>query len=884
MIKKIIYSFIIAIFLFAPVASIFNLSDNYSPFSRAQTIEVLEISRDTTWKNNKEIIIDKPVVIDKGATLTVEKGAKIIFDSGEALKYFPIGITVADGKIMVDGDTGEEVEFSAKNNTKFAIRINSKEEQSFFRYAKIVGGGFVFENYQSYRQKGFWNRVYAQFANVALSSAALQVKGGKVKIENTVFKGSDFADVQVTVGSEGNVNEKPDVYLPEVTIVNSNFSAKQAVLANQCLGYKMLKGEEAKNCQQKVRLVNDWYGESEFSDDKFEVKGDFVKVGEKKNEMIVDPVIIIPGILGSAFDTKGNMEIDPIWHKYDDLIASLEESGFAENENLFLFPYNWRRSNEHTAILLKNKVKQIQEKTEISKVDIVAHSMGGLVARAYAEKEDYAENINQLIFLGTPQKGAPKAYLMWEAGEGYFHVSGFFLKRHFNHEAKENGYDDLGRYIRENVPAVKELLPDYDYLFDVEEDEMRKYPNDYPRNDFLENLNEKKNLDKLKDIDIINFIGKIKNSTIGVIKVENKEFANKWKHGYPVNFDTRNKSGLVLEVGDETVPLSSALAIDTDSEGEFAAKHIALPTVAQCDIVRELTNNFIYNENIDQEDQYCKYVDEWDIPNMMLFQVFSPVDIQIVAPDGKRVGKDFETGEILNEIYGAYYTGYDAKTEFVTIPNPLDGEYKILLQGTGDGEFKIEATKMFEDDDEGSEITARVQGVVKKDDEKEYLLDVQGEQLSGSDFEIVDENTDLNTDLNQDNDESGNEIESNSDDHINDPDNDDNNDHDNDHSDGSRKHKDKKRKSEKSESDNYIENQKNAMLKIADKSDESEGRTENVFEKDEKQQVAGEEMNKKQDDFQNEKENIFPRAAGIILVLVVVTLIGYFGFYFKIKK
>jgi len=67
----------------------------------------------------------------------------------------------------------------------------------------------------------------------------------------------------------------------------------------------------------------------------------------------------------------------------------------------------------------------------------------------------------------------------------------------------------------------------------------------------------------------------------------------------------------------------------------------------------------------------------------LVIPVFSPVDIQVVDPLGRRVGKDFGTGGELNEISLAFYSG--TEEEFVTIPNPLDGEYKIQTQGTGSG-------------------------------------------------------------------------------------------------------------------------------------------------------------------------------------------------------
>ncbi|GIU69466.1 MAG: hypothetical protein KatS3mg002_0702 [Candidatus Woesearchaeota archaeon] len=53
---------------------------------------------------------------------------------------------------------------------------------------------------------------------------------------------------------------------------------------------------------------------------------------------------------------------------------------------------------------LKNIIEDIKEKTGSKKVDIIAHSMGGLVVRRYIQ-EYGPEDINKFIMIGTPNKG-----------------------------------------------------------------------------------------------------------------------------------------------------------------------------------------------------------------------------------------------------------------------------------------------------------------------------------------------------------------------------------------------------------------------------------------------------------------------------------------------
>ncbi|MCX6762156.1 MAG: hypothetical protein NT093_00020 [Candidatus Moranbacteria bacterium] len=111
--------------------------------------------------------------------------------------------------------------------------------------------------------------------------------------------------------------------------------------------------------------------------------------------------------------------------------------------------------------------------------------------------------------------------------------------------------------------------------------------------------------------------------------------------------------------------------------------------------------------------------------------MFSPIDIQIVSPSGKRLGKNFETGGTYDEIEGAYYTGFDTNTEFLTIPNPEDGEYQILTEGTGTGDYTIETTKISQDENTGEavEATATITGTAEPDKQEENRIEIDGDSV-----------------------------------------------------------------------------------------------------------------------------------------------------------
>ncbi|MCA1624806.1 MAG: hypothetical protein LC778_13585 [Acidobacteria bacterium] len=121
---------------------------------------------------------------------------------------------------------------------------------------------------------------------------------------------------------------------------------------------------------------------------------------------------------------------------YQGLIDSLKARGYAEADwnkpqaidVFYVFPYDWRRDNVETAQLLINKIEAVKRvvKRPDLKFDIIAHSMGGLVAR-YAAMYGAADlppegrkavpswtgarHINKILMFGTPNEGSFDAFI-----------------------------------------------------------------------------------------------------------------------------------------------------------------------------------------------------------------------------------------------------------------------------------------------------------------------------------------------------------------------------------------------------------------------------------------------------------------------------------------
>lgn len=686
--RRAFFIFLIFILVFSP----FSFSSWNMEISDVKGAKRIAITEDTFWKKDDNIIIKDWITINGGATLTIEKGSVITFDSSDG--YIPT-LTVENGRIVAEGTLEEKIIFKTTEaeyewdedelGYQVALADMGNNGTSFFRYVEFQNGGY-YPHLAKNKLPLIRNMVVASGGQPALT-----IYGGKSHLENVSFLESNFISAAGFIYED---LENPQENLLE--IINSNFEESGDRIAFS--GKTICEDSEGTHpCPEKIILKNNWYGSSAGAREapKYDVGGekivgDYKLDGFRKNNLIIDPAIIIPGITGS-WEVQGEWQMDPILHTYDNLIELLKESGFEENINLFAFPYEWRNSNVLTADLLKDKVAQIRSLTRASKVDIVAHSMGGLVAREYIQGEKYNQDIDQLITLGTPHNGSPEAYLKWEAGEGFFDKLGMVVKLYFQMESLHAGYIDLTKYIQNKILSLKELLPDYDYLENASSGKMKNYPDGYPQNTFLENLNKENALEKLKEVDFTNIVGKNgKDGTIKEFRIEASAVSGKWEHGMPENFyDQSTDQGVEYGEGDETVPYSSATGIPYDKIIELDSSHGDLPTKSQCQVLKELTA---------KED--CAYITTWKrIKNILTFRLFSPIDIQIISPSGKKIGKDFETGDTFNEIENAFYSGYGTENEFVTIPDPEDGDYQILTQGTGSGEYTIKADQIKEYDD-----------------------------------------------------------------------------------------------------------------------------------------------------------------------------------------
>ncbi len=93
---------------------------------------------------------------------------------------------------------------------------------------------------------------------------------------------------------------------------------------------------------------------------------------------------------------------------YGDIDPFFTGMGYIKGTNYFVFTYDWRKDIVTNKSALDTLVDYAKTKSGKSKVNIVAHSMGGLIAQSYISDSSKATKVNKLIKLGVPSLGSAK--------------------------------------------------------------------------------------------------------------------------------------------------------------------------------------------------------------------------------------------------------------------------------------------------------------------------------------------------------------------------------------------------------------------------------------------------------------------------------------------
>jgi pimeloyl-ACP methyl ester carboxylesterase len=400
------------------------------------------------------------------------------------------------------------------------------------------------------------------------------------------------------------------------------------------------------------------------------------------------------------------------------LVEKIETQGYINGQTYFIFPYDWRLDLNTSQEELNNYIEQIKSSTGFNKVDIIAHSMGGLLTEGYVNNNG-SSSVNKLIFVGTPHLGAPKSGKVLLHGDRY----GIPVLE-----------EDRIQEIAVNSPSVYQLLPSPEY-FNSFSGYIAPFsffgPNllDYQSTkQFLIDKGANSSLlDRADDF----FAQNLNTQDFGDIQVHNIvgcRTATQAAYGYGPGNNFIGK--VVYTSGDGTVPFISADSVNADVKYYVKnGEHASLPSR---DNVRQLIVNILDDSNVlptevSHNTGFCNL-------NGKTLIWRSPVEIHVYDQDGNHAGPI--PGGFENNLPGVDYEIIDGE-KFIFIPTDDGNTYTVTGLGEEEGTFDLVISEV----DNGEVISATIYNDIPITSLSEVEVDTNNQVSIDSDgngsFEVL---------------------------------------------------------------------------------------------------------------------------------------------------
>ncbi|HEX8249202.1 MAG TPA: alpha/beta hydrolase [Pyrinomonadaceae bacterium] len=140
--------------------------------------------------------------------------------------------------------------------------------------------------------------------------------------------------------------------------------------------------------------------------------------GFPKNAVFGDPANLAfkedgspDGVVSAKLEPTGFVNLPLPFKDICGLSLFLQKNKYKRDVNLFEFYYDFRYSVQDNAKKLELSIEELRTRHGFSKINLIAHSLGGLIAKQYLTAKANADVIDKLILVGTPNLGAPIALI-----------------------------------------------------------------------------------------------------------------------------------------------------------------------------------------------------------------------------------------------------------------------------------------------------------------------------------------------------------------------------------------------------------------------------------------------------------------------------------------
>lgn len=376
----------------------------------------------------------------------------------------------------------------------------------------------------------------------------------------------------------------------------------------------------------------------------------------------IEPVVIVPGTMAS-WNKEGILEgqqnpstpwkLLPFVKEYDGLVATLKNLGYQEGKNLFLWPYDWRKSVDTISQQFNQYLDTVvKPQNPGSKIQLVGHSLGGLVTRTWSQTGANKDLVNHVVTVATPHKGTIQSYKPWEGGDVSQENSFLSLAARIIIELNRDLFSSTRLAVQTQFPLLRDLLPIESYLKRQSNNTLIDETGMFVRNTWLTNLNAGASsiFPILETIKGIGF-----SQTPSMLSVSPPTWIDSvlgnWQDGKPVSQETAD--------GD-TVVTSARTSLD-DPATSLPQNHSN--TIASADGVKAILQKL----DIPYTDASVVPGQATTIEPGLLFLLRSPATVKVVY-----------NGQTYNDFDGIIF-----------IPGASGGSYQATVTGTGTGVYRL---------------------------------------------------------------------------------------------------------------------------------------------------------------------------------------------------
>lgn len=433
---------------------------------------------------------------------------------------------------------------------------------------------------------------------------------------------------------------------------------------------------------KKIWFGSPFFGENYASWVPFRMR--FISILSTNNNL--SPIIFLPGYFGSwNLSDLINNSYNNIWTRsplemaagvYSNFFDTLRNLGYQEGVDFARWDYNFTRPLPEISAKFNTFLNDfLADKPEGTKVILIGHSFGGLLAKEYVN--DFGtDKVEKIITVGSPHEGVLDTYPLLAAGDEMknlavwqkFILNTYYFFHNENYLTKRQMFENL-------LPSAKDLLPIFDDYLKNKDDEFISSTLQNPHLSILKtNFNQP---DILKIIRGVNLPTK----RYYVLEPRDKidEFLDLWPDGKVVQtlYDQTGGDGTVLS---QSSYVSNAKIIDIPGK-----------THSEIILTKEGIKKVLDEADISYTDDKIANTSPNLISQGLMFLLKSPAKIKVKDLwTGKEIGFNASNDNLIDNAVSM------ENDKIIFVPSSNLKRYQIDVTGTDFGKYQLDISAIAE--------------------------------------------------------------------------------------------------------------------------------------------------------------------------------------------